>query len=123
MTDVKFPQNIIDPIKKFLHMEEQKLTNQKARLEKEDPFSDTKRVLDNASDDDEAAEQFGHANTEGLKREVDRKLIQIRKALTRIKIGKYGTCEKCGNMIDTDRLMIVPEATVCVKCEKQKEKR
>jgi len=25
-------------------------------------------------------------------------------------------------MIDTDRLMIMPETTVCVKCEKKKEK-
>ncbi|MBM3205879.1 conjugal transfer protein TraR, partial [Candidatus Shapirobacteria bacterium] len=57
-----------------------------------------------------------------LEGQINRKLIQIKKALSRLKIGKYGVCEKCGKMIDTDRLMIMPETTVCVKCEKKKEK-
>lgn len=90
-------------------------------MEKEDPFKDPDRVSDNAAVDTEAAEQFGHVNIEGLRHEIDRKLIQIRKALTRIKIGKYGICEKCGKMIDTDRLTVFPEATVCIKCKKERE--
>lgn len=121
MTSVKFPQNVIEPIRQFLHLEEKKLNQRKKELEEQDPFNDPKRATDNASIDAEAAEQFGHATTEGLKKEVDRKLVQIRKALTWIKLGKYGTCEKCGKMIDTDRLMVFPEATVCVTCEKKKE--
>jgi len=117
---IKFPPKILKPIKEFLHLEEKKLEKRKESLEKSDPFSDTRRLTDNASPDADASEQFGHATTEALKREVERKLIQIRKALTRIKIGKYGICEKCGKMIDTDRLMIMPEATVCAACEKKK---
>lgn len=122
MAKVTFPANLIEPIKNFLHLREKELSQRKKKLEEEDPFKDQKRLLDNASSDADASEQFGHANVEGLKREVDRKLIQVRKALTWIKLGKYGTCEKCGKMIDTDRLMIFPEATICVKCEKEKEK-
>jgi RNA polymerase-binding transcription factor DksA len=38
-----------------------------------------------------------------------------------VKLGKYGICEKCGKMIDTDRLAINPEATTCIDCEKDKE--
>ena len=57
-----------------------------------------------------------------LSEELERKIIQTRKALTRIKIGKYGICEDCGEMIDTDRLMIYPEATLCAKCQKKREK-
>jgi len=118
---VVFPSNLLEPVKQFLHLEEKKLTQRKMDLEEQDPFKDPKRLLDNASSDADASEQFSHATVEGLKREVDRKLIQIRKALTRIKLGKYGICEKCGKMIDTDRLMICPEVTVCVNCEKKKE--
>jgi len=123
MNSVSFPQNLLTPIKNFFHLEEKKLTQRKRELEEQDPFNDTKRVADNASIDTDAAEQFGHATVEGLKKELDRKPIQIRKALTMIRIGKYGTCEKCGKMIDTDRLMIFPEATVCVECEKKKERK
>jgi len=122
MAKVTFPANLLEPIKNFLHLREKELNQRKKKLEEEDPFKDQKRLLDNASSDADASEQFGHANVEGLKKEIDRKLIQVRKALTSIKLGKYGTCEKCGKMIDTDRLMIFPEATVCVKCEKEKEK-
>lgn len=89
-------------------------------MDQEDPFSDVRRISDNAAPDSEAAEQEGHERVSALQREVDRRLIQIKKALTRIKIGKYGLCEKCNQMIDTDRLMVMPEATVCVDCEKKK---
>lgn len=122
MKKVKFPANLLEPIKRFLHLREKQLSKQKKKLEDQDPFKDPKRVTDNASPDTDASEQFGHANVEGLKKEVDRKIIQVRKATTMIKLGKYGTCEKCGKMIDTDRLMVFPEATVCIKCEKKKEK-
>jgi len=121
MAKIVFPTNLLEPIRQFLHLEEKKLNQRKKALEEQDPFRDSKRILDNASSDADASEQFGHATVEGLKREVDRKLIQVRKALTRIKLGKYGTCEKCGKMIDTDRLMVFPEATVCIKCEKKRE--
>jgi RNA polymerase-binding transcription factor DksA len=122
MSPIKFPSNIVKPIREFLAKEEDRLQKRKDRLNKEDPYEDSQRLTDNAAADTDAAEQIGHERAEALKREVDRRLIQIRKALTQIKIGRYGICEKCGKMIDTDRLMVMPEATVCVDCEKKKEK-
>lgn len=117
---VVFPARILEPVKAFLSREEEKLRRRKKELGKEDPFSDVRRVSDNAAPDLDAAEQTGHERVSALQQEIDRKLIQIRKALTRIKIGRYGLCEKCGQMIDTDRLMVMPEATFCVECEKKK---
>jgi len=118
---IKFPAKLVEPIRQFLHIKESRLRERKEILGKQDPFKDDDRLSDN-TDDDEAAEQFGHNNVQGLQVEIDRRLIQIRKALTRIKIGKYGVCEKCGKMIDTDRLTVFPEATVCISCEKLREK-
>lgn len=122
MKAIKFPAKILKPIQDFLSKEEKRLKKRKRELKKEDPFEDVRRVSDNAAADIEADEQVGHERVEALKKEIDRKLIQIRKALTRIKVGKYAICEKCGQMIDTDRLMIMPETTVCVECEKKKGK-
>ena len=97
------------------------MQRRKKEIEKEDPFKDTDRIIDNASPDTEAAEQFGHARTSAIRKELQRKIIQTRKALTRIKIGKYGICEDCGQMIDTDRLMAYPEATLCARDAAKRE--
>ena len=119
---IKFPAKVLAPVRKFLSKEEKRLEKRKKEINKEDPFEDVRRVSDNAAIDNEAAEQAGHERAQALKKEVDRKLIQIRKAMSMIKIGKYGNCEKCDRMIDTDRLMIMPETTVCIDCEKKREK-
>lgn len=119
---ITFPAKVLEPVRNFLAGEEKKLEKRRQDLTKTDPFSDPRRVVDNAASDTEAAEQTGHEQVSALKEQVNRRLIQVHKALTRIKIGKYGTCEKCGKMIDTDRLMIMPEATLCAECAKKSQK-
>jgi len=118
---IKFPMSILKPIGDFLAREAKKLEIRKKDLSQADPFTDTSRVTDNAAPDTDAAEQFGHQKVTALQAHSDRRLIQIKKALARIKIGKYGICELCGKMIDTDRLMVMPETTLCADCAKKKE--
>lgn len=79
-------------------------------------------MLDRASDDTEAQSKAGHERVTALQRQLSTALIETRKALTKIKIGKYGICENCGKMIDTDRLAAMPTATLCVSCEKKRER-
>lgn len=117
-----FPSNLISPVARALTMQLKHLKKRKRAIDRDDPFKDNDRVYDNASPDDDAAEQFGHARTLALKEQLDRRIIQIRKALSRIKVGRYGICEDCGKMIDTDRLMIEPEATLCASCQRKREK-
>jgi len=118
---VTFPAKLVEPIGRFLKREQKRLEKRKKGIREADPFEDVRRLSDNAAPDADAAEQFGHERAKAMREQVERKQIQIKKALTRIKIGKYGICEKCGQMIDTDRLMILPETTFCIKCEKKKE--
>lgn len=118
---VNFPAKILEPIGNFLRQEIEKLTKRQQELKEVDPFNDPRRLIDNAATDTEAEEQVGHERVVALKEQVDRRMIQIKKALTRMKVGKYGICEKCGKMIDTDRLMIMPEATSCADCAKRSQ--
>jgi len=119
---IKFPKKLLVPVRKLLKLEVNKLNNEKLAMEKQDPFADKRRVTDNASPDTDAEEQTGHARVTAIKNQINRNMIQTKKALSRLKMGKYGICENCGNMINTDRLVIYPEATLCVKCERKKEK-
>lgn len=119
---LEIPANLLKPVGSFLQQRLRTLEKRRKVISSDDPFNDTSRLLDNASPDADAEEQFGHARTSAIKGQLDKKIIQTRKALSRIKIGKYGICEDCGEMIDTDRLMVYPEATLCAKCQKKREK-
>jgi RNA polymerase-binding transcription factor DksA len=116
----QFPMTVLKPVQDFLNDQLKQLQLNKKKLSKEDPFKNKARVDDNAAADTEAEEQFGHARVSAIKEQIDRRMIETRKALTRIKIGKYGICINCGKMIDTDRLMVYPEAVRCINCERKK---
>lgn len=116
---IKYPKKLLSPILKYLKKEERELTDRKKRLENEDPFKDSQRLNDNASDDTEAAEQLGHHQSQALGAETEEALKRVRDAMGRIERGVYGVCESCGNMIDTDRLGIDPTAKYCINCAKK----
>ena len=117
---VNFPNKLIAPIKQFLESELKKLHKTKDSLSKADPFKDEARTTNNSLDDD-VDEQIGHFDSQAKIKFLGRQIVQIRKALTRIKLGKFGICEKCGKMIDTDRLAIKPDTTICIACERERE--
>ncbi len=119
---IAFPIKILRPIEQYLNSMRRKLEQRRQAIRMEDPFSDPGRVDDNAATDADAAEISGHDRAEALRTEVERRLITIRKALTKIKLGRYGLCEKCGKMIDTDRLAANPAAELCIDCAKKREK-
>lgn len=118
----KYPKNVLEPIKDYLLRKQQQLIRRKKSLEAEDPFADKDRINDNAAIDTEAAEQYGHDRVAAIKSESDKALVRIRKALTLIKIGKWGQCEECGKMIDTNRLAIDPTVSLCVICQSKSDK-
>ncbi len=115
-----FPSSVLKPLIDYLKGEEKKLKEKKLWLKKEDPFRFGKREDDNSLDAD-VAEQVDHERVSALKVQVTKALINIRKTMSRIRLGKYGVCEKCGQMIDTDRLAIDPTAARCIKCQSKIE--
>lgn len=117
---LKFPSRLIEPIKKFLEQEIIKSKRIEKNLKKSDPFEENSRTMENSIESD-VDEQLGHFENQVKAGFVKKQIVQLRKALTMIKLGKYGICEVCGKMIDTDRLAISPETTVCIKCEKERE--
>jgi RNA polymerase-binding transcription factor DksA len=121
MSRIKLPFNVLKPLNSFLKNEEVKLKKRRKDLDAEDPFLDSDRVNDNAAVDTDAKEEEGHERVAALRLEIDKTLISIRKTLTKIKVGKYGLCENCGQLIDTDRLAVNPTATYCINCAKKND--
>ncbi|PPS84075.1 TraR/DksA family transcriptional regulator [Streptomyces sp. MH60] len=48
-------------------------------------------------------------------------LADVEAALDRIVEGRYGRCHLCRRAIDRDRLMIVPQARYCARCQQVRE--
>lgn len=48
-------------------------------------------------------------------------LTQLEEAQRRLEMGTYGRCEGCGEVIDMNRLKLVPFAAYCLNCQKQQE--
>ena len=53
-----------------------------------------------------------------LLEEEERRIEEARRALAD---GSYGTCKSCGRQIPADRLEAVPEAVLCVNCQRHFE--
>lgn len=115
-----FPAKFLEPIGHFLEEEIRKLSRTKKSVESGDPFLDIDRDKQN-SVEAEVDEQVGRLHSEVKSKFMNRQIVQMKRALSRVKKGNYGICEVCHKMIDTDRLAIKPDATICVKCERAKE--
>ena len=51
-----------------------------------------------------------------------REVASINAALTRLNQGNYGKCEDCAEAIPVKRLLAVPEATLCARCQSVRER-
>ncbi|MFI8166260.1 TraR/DksA family transcriptional regulator [Streptomyces sp. NPDC085931] len=45
-------------------------------------------------------------------------LADVEAALARMDAGVYGTCGRCRRPLDRERLMIVPQARYCARCQR-----
>lgn len=52
---------------------------------------------------------------------LDLKAASIRTALGRVAAGNYGRCEACSAKISEGRLRAVPEAALCISCQRESE--
>jgi DnaK suppressor protein len=50
-----------------------------------------------------------------------RELAAIDDALSRMREGRYGVCEGCGDNISLARLQALPDATYCIRCQRDTE--
>lgn len=115
-----YPSDVLETIKKHLEEEKARIVVRVAELGTQDPFNDPDRTIDNAASDTEANEESNHDRMSALIDELKVQQVAVDAALERISAGTYGFCVNCGNMIDTDRLNILPTATLCLDCEAKK---
>ena len=53
---------------------------------------------------------------------LTRRLSQLTAALERLERDDYGRCTVCGQRIEPERLVAIPEAATCLACQERQER-
>jgi RNA polymerase-binding transcription factor DksA len=72
--------------------------------------------------DDAASDLIERDKTQALIRTLENKLKDIEHAIEQAQTVGYGICERCGKVIEPERLEIFPETTMCVNCKRENER-
>lgn len=60
--------------------------------------------------------------TRALIQRIEEHLLEIDRGIQSAQRPDYGTCEHCGEQIDPERLKILPETRMCIRCKRESEK-
>ena len=72
---------------------------------------------------DTATETYDRELDYTLEENSEHVLADIDAALKRIEDGTFGTCTSCGKHIPEERLEARPWATLCIDCQRERERR
>ncbi len=98
-----------------------RLLGDKDRLEKELEALNPAGASTAPGDQEEQADEVEEmASKFALAQVIGRRLQRVKKALTKMKGGGYGVCEKCGKEIELELLEIDPESRLCRECKRGK---
>ena len=72
---------------------------------------------------DMAADTYDRELSMNIASSEQEMLYQIDDALKRLDDGSYGVCQQCNHPIAMSRLKAVPYASMCIECQRSKEKK
>jgi DnaK suppressor protein len=72
--------------------------------------------VDDEHDPEGATLAFERAQLAALLEAAQRQLADLDQALTRLREGRYGRCERCGQPVSPARLAARPAARTCIGC-------
>lgn len=123
----KLKKKDLERYRKILHEIRKKIVGDLAHLEE----GSLKKSQRDAAGDlsgyalhmaDVATDNFDLEFNIGLVSAEQQFLNLIDAALRRIEEGTYGMCEECGKPIPQKRLLAMPHARLCLKCQQEEEK-
>ena len=116
-----------DRFKEMLVEERRRVQSAIENLHESHPGTITDETGDDAVYDnhlaDTATETYDRELDYTLEENSEHVLSEIDAALQRIEAGTYGTCTNCGSEIPPERLEARPWATLCIDCQRERERR
>lgn len=109
-------------IRSLLLRKRKKVENEIKELERDDPVL-AATLAESSEPGTDSWMADVHTRAVAAKESLKHMLEGTTKALQNLKTGKYGKCEKCGKMIEKERLAVIPTATLCIACSKKASKK
>ncbi len=102
---------------------EQQRDNLRREIEEQggDPDSDDAEIDVERGFADSAHATAERARTLSVMKALRANLRWVNRALTKMDLGTYGVCERCGNPIGLERLDALPWAILCIDCKRKGE--
>ena len=72
---------------------------------------------------EEASEAFELERRLAEERRLSGLLAEVEHALEKYQAGTYGLCDLCGQPINPERLEVLPQANLCLRCKARQAKR
>lgn len=114
----------MEPVKTQNHLATEKLRQE--RQDTEDRIANLREDLlrlGEPSADENDIDAYEREKIFALIQSLERKIDSLERAIQFAEKGVYGLCENCGDRIDPARLEILPHATLCLKCQREYERR
>jgi len=103
------------------------LEHQRENLRKEiedqggDPDSDDAEIDVEHGFADSAHATAERARTLSVMKALRANLRWVNRAMAKMELGTYGTCERCGQPVGIERLEALPWAILCIDCKRKGE--
>ncbi|HEU4528367.1 MAG TPA: TraR/DksA C4-type zinc finger protein [Actinomycetota bacterium] len=104
---------------------EQQRDNLRREIEDQggDPDSDDAEIDVERGFADSAHATAERARTLSVMKALRANLRWVDRAITKMDLGTYGTCERCGGPVGIERLEALPWAILCIDCKRKGEGR
>jgi DnaK suppressor protein len=114
----------LDIVRSQLEEERQRIEGELEQLHRE--VSETVRPSTSGRGGEQAPDEASAAPEQervlSLIHSLEYELHEVNNALERIGKGGYGLCQDCGQPIPAERLLALPQATLCVSCKSKRER-
>lgn len=114
---LNFPTKTINLLKRYLLRQQREVEKNIKEVEEDDPAKSPALAESSEPGTDSYIADI-HTKTQVLKDQLKKTSGSIRNALSKMRKGTYGKCEKCGRQIEVRRLLVIPIAQYCLSCSK-----
>ena len=108
--------------------EERKVDGSPLGKERQDLLEEIERLRGLLKTETDASTQDGDPDIYERERNLafleaaEQRLEAVERALRTLEKGTYGTCERCSRQIEPERLEALPEAALCLSCQREVER-